>query len=295
MTPRQKHAASGFTLIEVIVTIVIVAVVGAMLTAYFSSSITQSSIPIFRLNAAARLNDVLEKISVRYTQQAHWRPNTTYAAGAVVLPTPTKRTGLLYRTVSGGTSGSSENPISWPLTQGGTVSDGTVTWTTVWSGGVNGAAPALALTAWVAGKAYSQQAPTTPASIVYSGGNQYICTTGGTSGGSAPGFGGCTTSGCTVSGDGTVTWQYVGPAPTVVMQADIGTEGQDYDNTFGRYRVVHNRFITFDKTNNPATEVDLSGTQADPDYGKYLKVTVGMHSGDADRTGETLTTLLVLR
>ncbi len=116
MKLRQKDAASGFTLIEVIITIVIVAVVGAMLVTYFGTSITQSSLPIFRLNAAAKLNDVLEKISAQYGRYAQWRPNTTYFAGAVVIPSPTKRTGLVYTTVSGGTSGASENPVTWPLT-----------------------------------------------------------------------------------------------------------------------------------------------------------------------------------
>jgi prepilin-type N-terminal cleavage/methylation domain-containing protein len=305
MKPRQKNAASGFTLIEVIITIVIVAVVGAMMVTYFGTSITQSSLPSFRLNAAAKLNDVLEQISARYSRYPQWSPNTTYAAGAVIIPSPTKRTGLLYTTTGGGTSGSSENSITWPLTMGGTTApDGTVTWRTVWVSGTNGPAPALALTAWVANKVYSQQSATTPASIVYAGGNQYLCVAGSTSGGSSPTFGACTNVGAcptlcpdgtmTCINDNTVMWQYVGPAPIAVLQSDINTNATT--TVFGRnYSVIHNNFIKFDTSVSPATEVDLSGTPTDLDYGKYLKVTIGMHSGEANRTAETLTTLFVLR
>jgi hypothetical protein len=59
--------------------------------------------------------------------------------------------------------------------------------------------------------------------------------------------------------------------------------------------VIHNKFITFNKSVSPATEVDLTGSTTDQDYGKYLKVTIGLHSNEANRTDETLTTLFVLR
>lgn len=80
---------------------------------------------------------------------------------------------------------------------------------------------------------------------------------------------------------------------TLVLHTAIGSEGQDHDNGYGRYRVVHNRFIRFDTTTSPFMEIDLTGNTSDPDYGKHLKVTIGMHSSDADATGETLTTLFV--
>jgi prepilin-type N-terminal cleavage/methylation domain-containing protein len=180
MKPRKNDSEPGFTLIEVIITLVIVAVVAAMMTAYFGTGITQSSIPIFRLGAAGKLNEVMEKITAQYSQYPQWQKNTQYAAGTIILPTTPKRTGLLYTTTSGGTSGATE-PTSWPRTQDGTISDNTITWTTVWTSGTNGAVPTLALTGWVPNHLYSQMSPTTPASIVYANGNlQYLCTTGGT-------------------------------------------------------------------------------------------------------------------
>ncbi len=134
---------------------------------------------------------------------------------------------------------------------------------------------------------------TTPASIVYANGNQqYICITGGISGSSTPGW---TAASTPLIDDGTVVkWQWIGPVPTAVLQSDINTNATT--TVFGRnYSVIHNNFIKFDTSVSPGTEADLAGTPTDLDYGKYLKVTIGMHSSEANRTGETLTTLFVLR
>jgi hypothetical protein len=58
-----------------------------------------------------------------------WAPSTSYSAGQYVIPTTFNSTGpkRLYRCTTAGTSGSSEP--SWPTTEGGTVTDNTVTWT----------------------------------------------------------------------------------------------------------------------------------------------------------------------
>jgi prepilin-type N-terminal cleavage/methylation domain-containing protein len=282
MKPRENDSESGFTLIEVIITIVIVAVVAAMMTTYFGTSITQSSIPIFRLNAAASLNEILEKISAQYGQYPRWKPNTTYAAGAIIVPTTLNRNGLKYIT-GGGTSGSLEP--TWPAA--GTVADGSLTWTQ------NGAAPTLAPLvdqAWQSGKIYSAN------SIVVNGSNQYVTTGGGTSGGSTPIWASATTIGSTVTPiDGTVTWRWSSSTvPTVILQTLIGAEGSDLNNTLGNYRVIQNRFIKFNTSVSPATEVDLTGSTIDRDYGKYLKVTIGLPMTVPNRTDETLTTLFVL-
>jgi len=283
MKPRENDSESGFTLIEVIITIVIVAVVAAMMTTYFGTSITQSSIPIFRLNAAASLNEILEKISAQYGQYPRWKPNTTYAAGTIIVPTTLNRNGLKYIT-GGGTSGSTEP--TWPAT--GTVTDGSLTWTQ------NGAGPTLAPLvdqAWQSGKIYSAN------SIVVNvnGSNQYVTTAGGTSGTTPPIWGAGTWTGYdTTAGVNKVLWQYSGPAPTVILQTLIGAEGSDLNNTLGNYRVIQNRFIKFNTSVSPATEVDLTGSTIDRDYGKYLKVTIGLPMTVPNRTDETLTTLFVL-
>lgn len=297
MKTRKNNSGSGFTLIEVIITIVVVAIVAAMMASYFGTSITQSSLPIFRLNATASLNEILEKITAQYSQNPQWQKNTAYALNTIILPTTQERTGLLYKVTTAGTSGAAQPDWSTKITDGSTIADNTIIWTTVWPTATppDVAAPTLALNGWLPGKPYT----TSPVSIVYANSGasigQYICIIGGTSGLSAPTW--PTTSGATVS-DGGVTWQYIGLAPTLVLQTYIGAEGADVIKTFpgdslsSSYHVIHNKFIRFDTTNNPATESeDFTGVYAG-DYGKYLKVTISLPSNPA---GESLTTLFVLR
>jgi hypothetical protein len=58
-----------------------------------------------------------------------WQASTAYSAGQYVIPTTFNGAGprRLYRCTTAGTSGSSEP--SWPTSDGGTVTDGSVTWT----------------------------------------------------------------------------------------------------------------------------------------------------------------------
>jgi hypothetical protein len=116
--------------------------------------------------------------------------------------------------------------------------------------------------------------------------------------------------------DGMVTWTCRGLQPTLALQTKIavtaanGGEGLDRTQTFGvastsnpavSYRVIQNRFITFDTSN---TENDtctpsscnmlIAGLNTNV-YGKYLKVTIGLPMSDPNRTVETLTTLFVRR
>jgi len=148
-TDRQ----TGFTLIEVIVTIVALSFVVTMMAGYFGTALVQSSAPLARLNAASGLNLIMEKITAQYNQIPHWHPATTYAANTIVIPTAPKGNGLQYKTVSGGTSSATNEP-SWPIMSGQSVIDGTVTWQQ------NGSAPSLtALQAQIGsteGQDYSQ-------------------------------------------------------------------------------------------------------------------------------------------
>lgn len=287
MKSKRNGSEFGFTLIEVIITLVVVAIVGAMMTAYFGTSITQSSLPIFRLSDAAKLNMIMEKITAVYGQYAHWRPNTTYAAGTVILPTTLNRTGLLYTTTAG-KSGTVEP--TWPKTQGSSVSKDGVTYTTVWPTTPNVAAPTLVLNDWLP----SHQYYIAPASIVYptdANGNQYICITGGISGGSRPLW----RTDSTPFSDGAVTWQWVGPVPTLILKDAIGTEGANSNpgtNPFGSYHIIHNRFIRFVNNNEDEGAGGNPLATTDPDYGKYLKVTISLPSNP---NGEKLTTLFVPR
>jgi len=215
MKSRKNHLESGFSLIEIIISLVVVAVVAAMMTAYFGKGITESSAPIFRLNAAGKLNAIMEKITADYETRPRWSPSTTYAANTIIIPTAGKRNGYMY-IASSGTSATTEPA-----------------WT------ISGAVPV----------------------------------------------------------DGSVTWTNNGLAPTLItLQTQIGAAGGEYtgktfagDNTV-KYRVVQNSFIKFD-----AAKTEVPALVGDSEYGKYLKVTIGLHSTESPRTDETLTTLFVLR
>jgi prepilin-type N-terminal cleavage/methylation domain-containing protein len=280
MKTGKNNLVSGFTLVEVIIALVVVAIVAAMMATYFGTSITQSSAPVFRLKAAGNLNQIMEKITTDYNNTPPtWSPNTLYAANTIILPTEGKRNGRQY--IGGGTSGSTE-PTLWPTS--GTVSDGGVSWT------CNGTTPPKN---WVANTLYSVNA------IVYpDNGYNYICAIPGRSHPThVPNWSSTTTEGATIT-DGTVTWTCRGPQPTLALHNRIGNEDSEYTNqTFGgdtqvSYRVIHNRFIRFDTS---GTEVSTPVTTGHTDYGKYLKVTIGLHSTSAPRTDETLTTLFVGR
>lgn len=56
----------GFTLVEIIVTIVIVAIMGAMLVTILGGSMIKSSEPIFRLQKSFALQQVMENITADY-------------------------------------------------------------------------------------------------------------------------------------------------------------------------------------------------------------------------------------
>jgi len=123
MKSQRTYSKFGFTLIEVIITLVIVAVVAAMMTAYFGTGITQSSIPIFRLSAAGKINRIMEKITAEYDQVPRWSPATAYTpASSAVIPSPSRRQdlgtlpnryGYQYRCTTPGTSGVAANEPGW--------------------------------------------------------------------------------------------------------------------------------------------------------------------------------------
>ncbi|MCX5831477.1 MAG: prepilin-type N-terminal cleavage/methylation domain-containing protein [Deltaproteobacteria bacterium] len=254
MKSRKNNSKSGFTLIEVIITLVVVAVIAAMMTAYFGKGITQSSIPIFRLTAAGKLNDIMEKITAEYDKIPRWSPNTYYAVGTIVIPTPLRRNGYQYICTVAGTSGTVEpgtetpTPTPWPVVSGGMVTETTGSATKVrWL--YNGLAPKLSgpLPGLQTRLAETEDLSTPKAGVV-------------------------------------------GENTDHLSQPFGGTATIIYLN----YRLVHNRFITFNTSNTPATEVGpINSTHVD--YGRYLKVTIALHPDEPNRTDETLTTLFVLR
>ncbi len=68
MIKVSENKQGGFTLIEIILTLVIAAVVGAGLVQYLGSSLTKSSVPIQRLKQSLKLQEVMEKITADYIE-----------------------------------------------------------------------------------------------------------------------------------------------------------------------------------------------------------------------------------
>jgi prepilin-type N-terminal cleavage/methylation domain-containing protein len=66
MTERAALNKKGFTLLEVIITLMAVAIVGAMAVATLGSSMTKSSDPIFRMQTSLSLQQVVENFVTAY-------------------------------------------------------------------------------------------------------------------------------------------------------------------------------------------------------------------------------------
>ena len=61
-----QHRQGGFTLIEIIASLLIAAILGAIMFQYFGTSLTQSTVPIDRLKKALQLQQTLENITEDY-------------------------------------------------------------------------------------------------------------------------------------------------------------------------------------------------------------------------------------
>ena len=108
MRPSQR--ASGFTLIEVIATLVIVSALGTVAYVYFGKSFLESVTPVTRLKQTAALNRIMENITADYNIYPKWRSGESYAVGARVIPSnPNRR---YYTCTTAGTSGTTE-PDWW--------------------------------------------------------------------------------------------------------------------------------------------------------------------------------------
>jgi len=116
----------GFTLIEIIITLTVTAVLATMIFTYFGKAFTESVTPITRLKNSTALQRVMENITVDYNVYPQWRGGAAYTAGSKVIPI--NFNGLYYECTVAGTSGATE-PTNWPLRSGATSIDNTVTWT----------------------------------------------------------------------------------------------------------------------------------------------------------------------
>jgi type II secretory pathway pseudopilin PulG len=288
---RQKNNQRGFSLLEAIIVLIAVGITAALMAAYFGANITHSAGPVNQFRASAQLNKIIETITSAYVYP-YWSPSTEYIAGTIVIPTKSgRRTGLLYQAVQDGTSGPTEPDWSQAMTENSTLPDGTIVWRTVWrsDNDNNGAVPVLELKQWQPDRQYL--AFGIDSVIAPGDGRQYVCISGGTSSISSEPEWMQGASAVTTEETG-VQWRYVGLVPALVLKEAIGAEGTQptsFYNIDVKYRVIQNRFIKFEN----GTEINIDSQQDDSEYGKYLKVVLGLHPDQKPRTDETVTALFV--
>jgi prepilin-type N-terminal cleavage/methylation domain-containing protein len=124
MNFRSDHNSRGFTLIEIIVTLVIIAVMGTMTYTYFGQAFLQSVNPILRLQKSVDLHKTMANITADYNVYPKWRSGAVYTPGSKVIPSnPNRR---YYTCTTGGTSSSTEP--DW-LTSGPYTETTGVKWT----------------------------------------------------------------------------------------------------------------------------------------------------------------------
>ncbi|MEE9912532.1 MAG: prepilin-type N-terminal cleavage/methylation domain-containing protein [Deltaproteobacteria bacterium] len=129
MKSVTERTSRGFTLIEVIIAIVVLAILCAMMVSIFGTSFYSSSSSVFNLKKSHELNTVMEKISAKYIETPRWRKSTTHASGTFILSTAAASNQGMFRS-GGGTSGTTEP--SWNnISAGATTTDGSITWTYV--------------------------------------------------------------------------------------------------------------------------------------------------------------------
>ena len=142
MKKNTHQYQAGFTLLEYIVSLVIVAIAAAMISTYFGTSFTQSSAPVQGLVNATNLQMVMENMTADYNRmnkinlRYKWKSQAPYSIGDIVLPSDTainstskiNNNGRYYICTQAGTSGTTLP--GWTITTppGTAFSDGTVKW-----------------------------------------------------------------------------------------------------------------------------------------------------------------------
>ena len=68
MSAYLKSNRNGFTLLEVIITMVVVAILGTIIYAFMGTAVTQSGLPVIGVKENLELAEVLEKITADYRE-----------------------------------------------------------------------------------------------------------------------------------------------------------------------------------------------------------------------------------
>jgi prepilin-type N-terminal cleavage/methylation domain-containing protein len=275
MKANLRNKQAGFTLIEYIVGLVIAGIVAAMVYTFFGTALTQSGVPLLRLQKEADLAKVMENITEDYNRlnninlRYRWQASTPYSLDTIVTPKTIPANpngGHYYQCTNAGTSSTTEP--SWPITNGESVTDGGVIWKE--SGNI----------IWQASHAYSVGNLVLP---INNTGHYYRCTTAGTSKVTEPIW--PTSTGGTVTETGGPTWTEAG----TILESAYLTDLKDYLATPSRYgtgyTVVENKYIQF----NGTTEVD-AGTSGTSSEKSNLKVTI-----KDNESAETLTGIFTIR
>jgi prepilin-type N-terminal cleavage/methylation domain-containing protein len=109
---HKKMRERGFTLLEAIVTLVIVAIMATMIFTYSTSkSFTGSATSAQWVQSANSIHQIMERITADYQGYPRWKPNTGYTTSSRV--TPISRNGYFYQPIANCTSGPSD-PL-WTL------------------------------------------------------------------------------------------------------------------------------------------------------------------------------------
>jgi prepilin-type N-terminal cleavage/methylation domain-containing protein len=217
MTSKISQAQSGFTLIEIIVTVFMVAILSSVMLTLFSDSFIKSSDPLKRILKSSDLSNVMAKITADYNPYPKWKASTVYSAASPANKVlPTGMNGRFYICTFGGISGTLEP--QWR--DYGETQDGGARW----KAGI-----------WVKQASYDvgdMVIPTNP------NGHFYRCTTAGTSGATEPVW---PLTGSSTINDGVQWVRLLG-----YLQLQIGTADANLkDNSYGKYYVVLNRFVKF--------------------------------------------------
>ncbi|MGD1152418.1 MAG: prepilin-type N-terminal cleavage/methylation domain-containing protein [Syntrophales bacterium] len=126
---------SGFTLIEVIVAIVLVASLSGIMIVFLSDSLVKSSQSIGRLKKVAALNTVMANIVQDYNKYPKWRSGVNYNNPDKVIPTV--RNGNYYQCIA--VCPSTAHEPDWTTTLLWTASPGLPDWSNLqlWIGTEN--------------------------------------------------------------------------------------------------------------------------------------------------------------
>lgn len=266
MKTRIIKRQSGFTLIEFVVSLVIAAIVAAMVYTYFGSALTQSSQPIANLAQASNLHKVMENIVADYNRlnlinlRAPWKAGYKYNIGEIVLPTLSN--GYYYKCTTAGQSGTSEP--NWGTSTNG-ISDGTV----VWKRSDYGNTPYANVYVWKEGTNYSAGDIVVP-TFRRNNGHYYRCITAGTSDASEPSW---PTTYNQTRNDGTLVWQEIGTILEVDnaysienMSTKLASAVANYGSGFTSWTVQESVFISF---NSATPREETTATER-----SILKVTI---------------------